>query len=30
VCTIQRIFEQQLAVATYSTSVVDCATEDCF
>jgi hypothetical protein len=27
VCTIQRIWEQQLAVATYSDSVVDCATE---
>jgi hypothetical protein len=30
VCTIQRIFEQQLVAATYSSSVVDCATEDCF
>jgi hypothetical protein len=30
VCTIQRICKQQLAAATYSTSVVDCATEDCF
>jgi hypothetical protein len=30
VCTIQRIYEQQLAVATYSASVVDCAPEDCF
>jgi hypothetical protein len=30
VCTIQRICEQQLATATYSASVVDCATEDCF
>jgi hypothetical protein len=30
VCTIQRICEQQLAAATYSASVVDCATEDCF
>jgi hypothetical protein len=30
VCTIQRICEQQLAVATYSASVVDCATEDYF
>jgi hypothetical protein len=30
VCTIQRICEQQLAAATYSTSVVDCTTEDCF
>jgi hypothetical protein len=29
VCTIQRIWEQQLAAATYSASVVDCATEDC-
>jgi hypothetical protein len=29
-CTIQRICEQQLAAATYSASVVDCATEDCF
>jgi hypothetical protein len=28
VCTIQRICEQQLVVATYSASVVDCATED--
>jgi hypothetical protein len=25
VCTIQRIWEQQLAAATYSASVVDCA-----
>jgi hypothetical protein len=30
VCTIQRICEQQLAAATYSASVVDCATEDYF
>jgi hypothetical protein len=30
VCTIQRICEQQLATATYSTSVVDCAIEDYF
>jgi hypothetical protein len=30
VCTIQRIYEQQLAAATYSASVVDCTTEDCF
>jgi hypothetical protein len=30
VCTIQIICEQQLAVATYSTSVVDCATENRF
>jgi hypothetical protein len=30
VCTIQRICEQQLGAATYSASVVDCATEDCF
>jgi hypothetical protein len=30
VCTIQRIFEQQLVAATYSSSVVDCATEDYF
>jgi hypothetical protein len=29
VCTIQRIYEQQLAAATYSVSVVDCAIEDC-
>jgi hypothetical protein len=29
VCTIQRIYEQQLAPATYSASVVDCATEEC-
>jgi hypothetical protein len=29
-CTIQRICEQQLATATYSTSMVDYATEDCF
>jgi hypothetical protein len=29
VCTIQRIWEQYLAVATYSTSMVDCATKDC-
>jgi hypothetical protein len=28
VCTIQRIWEQQLAASTYSTSVVDCATKD--
>jgi hypothetical protein len=30
VCIIQRICEQQLAAATYSTLVVDCATEDYF
>jgi hypothetical protein len=30
VYTIQRICEQQLATATYSVSVVDCATENCF
>jgi hypothetical protein len=30
VCTIQRIYEQQLAVDTYSASVVDYATENCF
>jgi hypothetical protein len=30
VCTIQRICEQQLAAATYSASVVDCATENYF
>jgi hypothetical protein len=30
VCTIQRICEQQLTAATYSASVVDCATKDCF
>jgi hypothetical protein len=30
VCTIQRICNQQLAVATYSASVVDCATKDYF
>jgi hypothetical protein len=30
VCTIQRIYEQQLAAATYSALVVDCAIEDCF
>jgi hypothetical protein len=30
VCTIQGIYEQQLAAATYLASVVDCATEDCF
>jgi hypothetical protein len=30
VCTIQRICEQQLATATYSASVVDCAIEDYF
>jgi hypothetical protein len=30
VCTIQRICEQQLAAATDSASVVDCATADCF
>jgi hypothetical protein len=30
VCTIQRICEQQLAAATYSASMVDYATEDCF
>jgi hypothetical protein len=30
VCTIQRIYEQQLAAATYSAMVVDYATEDCF
>jgi hypothetical protein len=29
-CTIQRICEQQLVATTYSASVVDCATEDCF
>jgi hypothetical protein len=29
VCTIQKICEQQLVAATYSASVVDCAT-DCF
>jgi hypothetical protein len=28
VCTIQRIWEQQLAAATYSAYVVDCAIED--
>jgi hypothetical protein len=30
VCIIQRTCEQQLAAATYSASVVDCVTEDCF
>jgi hypothetical protein len=30
VCTIQRIYEQQLAAAIYSASLVDCATEDYF
>jgi hypothetical protein len=30
VCIIQRIYEQQLAAATYSTSMVDCSIEDCF
>jgi hypothetical protein len=30
VCTIQRFCEQQLAATTYSASVVDYATEDCF
>jgi hypothetical protein len=30
VCTIQRTWEQQLAVATYSASVVDCVIEDYF
>jgi hypothetical protein len=30
VCTIQRIYEKQIAAATYSTSVVDCIAEDCF
>jgi hypothetical protein len=30
VCTIHRIWEQQLTAATYSGSVVDCATEDYF
>jgi hypothetical protein len=30
VCTTQKICEQQLAAVTYSTSVVDCSTEDCF
>jgi hypothetical protein len=30
VCTIHRIYELQLAAATYSASVVDCTTEDCF
>jgi hypothetical protein len=30
VCKIQRIWEQQVAVATYSASVVDWAIEDCF
>jgi hypothetical protein len=30
VCTIQRICEQPLATATYSASVVDYTTEDCF
>jgi hypothetical protein len=30
VCTIQRIYEQQLAAGTYSSLVVDYATEDCF
>jgi hypothetical protein len=30
VCTIHRIWEQQLVVATYSASVVDWVTKDCF
>jgi hypothetical protein len=30
VCTIQRIYEQQLAVAIYSASVMDCTIEDYF
>jgi hypothetical protein len=30
VCTIQRICEQQLVAATYSASVVDCATKNYF
>jgi hypothetical protein len=30
VCTIQRICEQQLVAATYSASMVGCATEDYF
>jgi hypothetical protein len=30
VCTIRRIWEQQLAAATYSASVVDRGTEDYF
>jgi hypothetical protein len=30
VCTIDRIWEQHLAAGTYSASVVDRATEDCF
>jgi hypothetical protein len=30
VCTIHEIWEQQLAAVTYSASVVDWATEDCF
>jgi hypothetical protein len=30
VCIIYRIWEQQLAAGTYSASVVDWATEDCF
>jgi hypothetical protein len=30
VCTIHRIWEQQLAAATYSASVVDWVTEDYF
>jgi hypothetical protein len=29
ICTIQRIWEQQLAAAAYSTSMVDYATEIC-
>jgi hypothetical protein len=29
VCTIQKIWEQQLAAATYSASMVDYATENC-
>jgi hypothetical protein len=29
VCNIQRICKQQLATTTYSTTVVDCVTEDC-
>jgi hypothetical protein len=30
VCTIHRIWEQQLVAATYLASAVDCATEDYF
>jgi hypothetical protein len=30
VCTIQKIYEQQLATATYSAYVVDWATKDYF